>query len=124
MVTDADIAVMEHWRETGYQGGHANFVETAEILSNYPHLVAQDKYEAQRGAGLPTHRSDYLFEMGVRTVRFGAAQYPNSYSGLPPYGASQSVGQAMIKINAEIMANIYKVIKSDDTCLKAVEMFR
>ena len=124
MVTEEDIAVLESWRPTGYQGGHAEFIETSEIFSQYPHLVAHDKYEAQRGAGLPTHRSDYLFEMGVRTVRFGAAQYPNSYSGLPPYGASQSIGQAMIKINAEIMANIYKVIKSDDTCLKAVEMFR
>ena len=124
MVTDADIAVMEHWRETGYQGGHANFVETAEILSNYPHLVAQDKYEAQRGAGLPTHRADYLFEMGVRTVRYSSANYPNSYSGLPPYGATQSLGQAMIKLSVERTVKLFRSIKNDEVCLKAVEMFQ
>lgn len=108
-ITDEDIEVMKGWIPAGYQGGHANFLETADIFAYHPELVNPDKYEAE--CGLNNHRTDYLTSNGIMIKGDWSARYPNCYSGAPPHGCSQSIGQAMLKIHVERIVRILKYIK-------------
>jgi creatinine amidohydrolase len=120
MITDQDIKILESWLYAGYGfgGGHANFVENGQLMVRYAHLIAPDRYDAL--SGLSTHRADYLFNLGVRSVRTG--NYPNSYSGYAPHDCNERIGQAMIKLDAERAVRVFKAIKEDDNCIKAAQM--
>lgn len=110
MITDTDIAVMQSWVPTGYQGGHANFLETAYIFGERPDLVRPDKYYAEDG--LNTHRSDYLSNLGIGIRGSWSAKYPNMYSGAAPHGCSQSIGEAMIKIHIKRAVRVFQTVKN------------
>ena len=112
MLTETDMAVMQSWVPTGYQGGHANFLETALLMGDYPHLVAPDRYYAENG--LNNHRTDYLTSRGISIRGDWDSRYPNSYSGAAPHGCSQSIGEAMLQIHTEYAARVYRTIKNSD----------
>lgn len=109
MITETDIAVMKSWIPTGYQGGHANFLETADVMATRPHLVAPDRYYAEDG--INNHRCDYLTDLGVSIKGGWSCRYPNSYSGAAPHGCSQSIGQAMLKLHVERAVRVIRAIK-------------
>ncbi len=115
MLTDEDIKVLEHYRETTFGGGHADFVETARVMATHPDLIAEDRYEL--GSGISTGRADYLTELGVTVGRSWAANYPNAFSGFAPHGCSQTIGQAIVEYSARELAHIFKVLKEDEECV-------
>ena len=118
MLTPEDIKTLEKWVEIDpdYGGGHADFRETALALAYNKDLVAEDKYDAE--SGLSTHRSDYLVAEGVWLKNAWGANFPNSYEGIAPHGASVSIGEAMYKIHVERMVRIIKLLKNDNRCLE------
>ena len=120
-VTDEDIEVMRQWEKTGYQGGHGNFIETAEILGHRPDLIEPARYDQENG--LNNHRSDYLTDLGINVKGGWSARYPNSYSGAAPFGCSETIGKAMIKISIERAVRVYKTIKNDDLSLEAAKLY-
>lgn len=109
MITDTDIAVMKSWIPTGYQGGHANFLETADVMATRPHLVAPDRYYAENG--INNHRTDYMTVLGINIKDDWSCRYPNAYSGAAPHGCSQSIGQAMLKLHVERVVRVLRAIK-------------
>lgn len=120
MITDKDIEVLEGWLPTGYGGGHADFREAALVMADHPGLVAEDRYDAEDGRGNP--RADTLLQEGLHLANAWYASSPNCYSGLPPYGCSIGIGQAMKKINAERLARIFKRIKENEDCIRIANM--
>jgi len=110
MITDTDIAVMQSWLPVGYQGGHANFIETAEVMGHNPALIAKDRYYAEDG--INNHRTDYMTQLGISIKGDWGSRYPNSYSGAAPHGCSESIGQAMIKISVERAVRVYQTVKN------------
>ncbi len=116
MLTDEDIKVLEHYRETGFGGGHADFVETARVMANHPELIAEDRYDLE--SGLSNHRCDYLTELSVSVGRSWAANYPNAFCGFAPHGCSQTIGQAIVELSAKNLARIFKVLKEDEECVR------
>jgi len=120
MVTDEDIAVMREWAKVGYQGGHANFIETAEVMGERPDLVEPERYEQEEG--LNNHCTDFMTEFGVHVSNDWGMRYPNSYSGAAPHGASVGIGQAMLKIGEERAIRVFQKIKNDDLGLEANKM--
>lgn len=120
MITDEDIQILEDWQFAGYGfgGGHANFVENAQLMVRYEHLIAPDRYDAL--SGLSTHKADYLFNLGIQSIRAG--NYPNAYSGYAPHGSNARIGKAMIKLDAERAVRVFRAIKADESCLEAVRM--
>lgn len=120
MITEKDIEVLEGWLPTGYGGGHADFRETALVMADRPGLVAEDRYEAEDGRRDP--RADALLQEGLRLANAWYASSPNCYSGLPPYGCSIGIGQAMKKINAERLVRIFKRIKENEDCIQIANM--
>ncbi len=119
-ITKSDIEVLKKYAKCGYGGGHADFRETALVMAHDRSLVAEYRYDAESGES--THRTDYLTELGVESANAWLANYPNSYQAYPPYGASESIGKAMLKICAERLAKIFKVIKDDEDCVLSADM--
>ena len=120
MLTEEDVKVLEHYRETGFGGGHADFVETARVMANHPELVAPDRFDAE--SGLSTHMSDHLENNGIKTARSWNANYPNHYCGFAPHGVSQAIGQAIVEHTAKKLAAQIKLIKEDEECVKIAKM--
>jgi creatinine amidohydrolase len=118
MLTEEDIKTLEKWVEIDpdYGGGHADFRETALALAYDKSLVAEDKYDAE--SGLSTHIGDYLEDEEVWIRGAWGKNFPNSYEGIAPHGASVTIGEAMYKIHVERMIRIIKKLKTEDTCLK------
>lgn len=120
MITDRDIAVLESWLPTGYGGGHADFREAAMVMAKHPGLVAEDRYDAEDGRHDP--RANALLQEGLRLANSWYAGSPNCYSGLPPYGCSAGIGQAMLKINAERLARIFRRVKENEDCIRIADL--
>ena len=118
MLTDEDIKVLKDWAEIApdYGGGHADFRETAMVMAYDENLVAADKYDAE--SGLSNHSTDYMTNEGIDIVNSWITSHPTSYSGLPSFGCSKTIGEAMVKINAERVARIFKMLKADENAVK------
>ncbi len=116
MLTEKDIETLKGYCGTQYGGGHADMREAALLMSDHPELVAADKFEAE--SGISIHRSDYLYKEGIDFGHAWISNYPNAYSALPPHGCSRTIGEAMVKIAAERMARIYKLLKNDEDCVR------
>jgi len=116
MLTEADMEVLAKFAETGFGGGHADFRENAFLMACRPDLVAPDRYEAEDG--LSTERATYLSKMGVNFGPGWSNNFPNAYNGYPPHGCSQTIGQALTKMCAERLANVFKVLKEDEDCVR------
>ena len=122
MITEEDIKVLEGYVEKNpktWGGGHADFSEAALVMATRPELVHEDMYEAEFGGS--TGRWKSIPRLNLANAWYGNG--PNCYSGYPPYGCSQSIGQAMMKINAEELAEIFKELKSRDfDCVRIANM--
>lgn len=116
MLTPEDIKVLEKYRETGFGGGHADFVETARVMANHPELIAEDRYELE--TGISNGRSDYLTDLGVSVARSWGANQPNAFHGFAPHGCSQTIGQAIVELSARNLARVFKALKEDEECVK------
>lgn len=118
MLTDSDIEVLKSFaeREGSWGGGHANFMETAFIMGEYPELIATERYELV--SGLSTHRTDYLTDLGVACTGSYDANFPNVISGYPSTGCTETIGQAFNLFCARRLARIFKVLKEDEECIK------
>ncbi len=121
MLTDEDMETLEKFakEKPGLSTGHGGFCETALVYGTHPKTVAPERFDAE--CGLSTHRSDFL---AAEKVRFGyswSSNYPNHLNGLDPIGCTEGIGKAMVKISAERLARIFKMIKEDKEILKMVE---
>lgn len=125
MITEEDIRTLEKWAETGYgtKGGtvyvtydkDVTFRDTALVMAENEELVAQDRYEAESYE--PTHATDKLRDALVSYANMENMEYPNGCCGFPPHGCTKSIGEAYLKINAEFMAGVFKLIKEDERCV-------
>lgn len=118
MLTDSDMEVLKGFaqREDGFGGGHAHFMETAWMMGAYPELIATDRFELE--SGYSTGRSDYLSKIGVSIERAWGANFPYAYDGHPSTGCTETIGQAFNLYSARRLANIFKVLKEDEECVK------
>ena len=116
MITDEDIAVLEKWAETGYGGPDVTFCDTALLMAKHPELVAQDRFGLEDGSS--TRLADPYEADGVSFSNMRNLLYPNGRSALPPYGCTESIGQAILKINAEHLAKVFKLLKEDEECVR------
>ena len=127
MITDEDIKTLERWAEkgyggsnetyapSGYTGSSATFCDTALVMAEHADLVAEDRFDAEDYQS--THMGDHLSQMGVMFANMWNMNYPNGYAGFPPHGCTKSIGEAILKINAEHLANILHVLKKDEECV-------
>ena len=119
-ITKEDLEVLKRFAESGTGGGHADIRETSLIMSYDEALVAEDRYDAESGKS--TEKTSHLEKAGVDCANLWLSNYPNSYEAIAPHGASKAIGDAMVKICAERLATVFRLIKEDDACLDAARM--
>ena len=113
MITEEDIKTLKTFIEkdpNGWGGGHADFSEAALVMATRPELVHEDMYEAESGTSI--HRWQGILRLNLANSWY--ANNPQCYGGFTPHGCSQSIGQAMMKINAEEMAEMFRKLKEKD----------
>jgi creatinine amidohydrolase len=121
MITPSDIETLEKWQvEEDYLTiGHSGFSETGLVYGSYPELVEPSRFEV--ASGISTHRADHLNNKKVRFGYSWPSNYPNHINGLAPVGCTKTIGQAMVKICAERLAGVFKMLKQDEEVLKMVK---
>jgi creatinine amidohydrolase len=122
MITEEDIKVLEGYVEKnpkGWGGGHADFSEAALVMATRPELVHEDMYEAEFSGS--TGRWKGIPRLSLENAWY--ANNPQCYCGYAPHGCSKSIGQAMMKINAEEVAEMVKALKEKDfDCVKIANL--
>jgi len=98
---------------------YGGFCETALVYGTHPKTVAPERFEAE--CGLSTHRADFLQKEKISFGYSWSSNYPNHLNGLNPVGCTEGIGKAMVKISAERLARIFKMLKEDEEVLKMVE---
>lgn len=93
-------------------GGHADHMETSQIMAIHPELVHMDLVNVEESASLG--RADWYWQHGVFTGANWYASYPHQFAG-DPTAASTAFGEDMLTFNANNMAELVKKIKEDDT---------
>ena len=121
MITEEDIKVLEKFvamDPNGWGGGHADFGEAALVMATRPELVHEDMYEAESGTSIS--RWSRIPRLNLENSWY--ANNPQCYGGFAPYGCSRSIGQAIMKINAEEMAEMFRRLKADDDLVNIANM--
>lgn len=113
MLTEEDIKTLEHWAETGTGGGHADFRETGLVYGTYPHLVKPERFDAESGQRINRLVIPDKFGMGG-SYQMYLTNNKNVYGGYPPFGCTETIGQAMVKMSVDRLAEIFEYFKTYD----------
>jgi len=99
-------------------GGHAGEIETSMMLVSRPDLVHMDRAKEQSGEDLK--RLEHL--PYAYTGIWWYAQYPNHYAGDGSY-ASREIGELLINAEVDQLAELIKILKTDDSILELQDRF-
>ena len=84
------------------------------MMGTYPELVAPERFDAEDGSYI--HRID-LASKGIMALLEWGANIPNHYFGFPPFGCSQTIGEAAVKMSVDRLAKIFCDYKADSAAL-------
>lgn len=125
MITEEDRKTLAKWAKTGYGvkgktvyqsfDKDVTFCDTALVVAQNEELVAQDRYEAENYES--AHAADALTDALVTCANMENMNYPNGCCGFAPHGCTKSIGEAVLKLNAEFMAGVFKLVKEDERCV-------
>ena len=114
MVTDSDIKTLEKWVADGL-GEDLSYVDTAIMLAKHEEYVKCDRINAEIAPEV--HLTDIYDEDGVCFANMENIKYPNIKTPVVPDGLTKTIGEALLKVNAECMAKAFKLLKEDERCL-------
>ena len=112
-VTDEDIATLKKWVEDGIK---TEYCDTAVLMARCPDLVAVDRIDAESYES--TGKADKFVEESITFTNIQNVQYPNIKCPKPPKGVTKTIGEALIKINAERLAEVFALLKKDEECVR------
>ena len=116
-LTEEDEKLLLGYHEMQMQIGHACMGETAQMMGIAPESVRLDRLGIE--SGLSTHAADYLSEVGIQIMNGGwDINYPNAYHGHDPIGCNERIGKAALRLEAERVANAFRVFKEDEKLLR------
>jgi creatinine amidohydrolase len=114
-LTKEDIKTLEHFNETGFGGGHADFSEVAFLMGQNKKYVRPEKFHQE---GNCIHRFDHLTKKNISFGGAWMADHPKAFSGYAPIGCTETIGKAFCEIAADNLAEKIKAVKEDTECLK------
>ena len=107
-----DVETLRRYSEEKIQDGHGGLDETCALLSIRPDLVKLDRADVV--SGLNTHEADDLINTGIYGLPLWKRNFPNSYAGQIVGGATERIGNCMMRIRAERLAKAYAAYKKSD----------
>ena len=117
-LTDEDVAVVnDYYLNQKKSAGHAVFGETAYTFGAHPETVKMDRMGTIDGT--PLNLTKKFKDAGI-TIRDGGffVNYPHCISGPEPTDVTETIGKAAIEVEAERIANAFKVIKEDEDLIR------
>ena len=99
-------------------GGHADEVETGEILAIAPEFVRMDQVLTESGRNLNRLNLPPTLNTGISWY----AQYPNHYAG-EAQGATAQLGEVRLRARSAQLAEAIKAIKADTAALQLQNEF-
>ena len=112
-LTPEDEALLLKYHEENMTLGHAGMDETAYMMGISPESVKMEYVGIE--SGLDQNKTGYLKEAGLSIVDGGwGINYPNEFCGHDPIGCNERIGRASVRLEAERLANAYKVLKEDE----------
>lgn len=100
--------------------GHADIMETSEIMYTNPKTIHLDRIIAEETK--PLLRNEFLAANGIFTAIGWYGNYPYHIAG-DPTGADAIKGEYLIDLYVKNLVNAIKVIKEDNISLKLQEEF-
>ena len=111
-LTPEDEALILKYHAENMMIGHGGMGETAYIMGIAPEAVHLDRLGIE--SGHHQHVTDHLREAGINYESNGwNLNFPNAYGGDDPVGCNERIGKAALRIEAERLANAFKVFKED-----------
>ena len=107
-----DLETLRKQAEEHLEDGHGGLDETSVMMNIRPDLVRLDRLGLV--SGLNTHVADELTNVGMSAQPIWKMNYPNSYAGADPVGASDRIGKALMRVRVEKLAEAYKVYKKSN----------
>lgn len=112
---DEDLILKYH--EEKMQLGHGGFGETSYMMGIAPEAVRMDRIGIEYGLSL--NKTSKFSEAGIQLRDHGwFVNYPNAFAGHAPYGCNERIGKAAVRLEAERVANAFKVMKEDEDLLR------
>lgn len=112
MITEDDIKTLEKWAETEREGENATYYDAALVMAKHDDLVVKDGTAQENGKC--GHCVDSLVEDGITFANMKNVQCEGADMEILPDGCTKSIGEAILKINAEHMAKVFKLLKEDE----------
>ena len=112
-LTKEDEETLIRLYEMDMKTGHACFFETAYMMGFAPETVHLEKIVP--GSGQNLHVSDYFKENEIFVKGGGwGFNYPRAYAGDDPFDCNERIGQAALRVGAEVLAKRIKLFKEDE----------
>lgn len=111
-----DEEVIYDFIEKGKTDGHGGLMETCLMLSIKPETVRLDRMSAE--SGLSTGKSDKISSTGLSAPGAWGINYPNSYAGHDPVGASDRIGNLLLRLLGEATAKACRGFKEEYPIIK------
>jgi len=116
-LTAEDEQTLLKQRREGMLSGHAGMGECALMMGTDPSAVHFEMLG--RESGKPTGRAGKLRRAGVRLADDGwDINVPNAYYGDDPYGCTETIGKASVRIEVERLVRAVRAYKEDDYLLR------
>lgn len=113
MITDEDIQTLNRWAASGQAS--VAYVDTALMLAAYSRLVAKERMNKETNAAL---YDTSAFEEDMIFTGMHSKKYPNGIYSQVADGCTESIGAAILKIQAEHLASVFKLLKEDEECVR------
>ncbi len=101
-------------------GGHADMMETSEIMVTHPHTVHMDRVDVEETKD--KRRISFLAENGLYTGIWWYGSYPHHVAG-DPSNAAPHKGEYLEKMYVENLVKAIKLVKEDNKALELQEEF-
>ncbi|MBQ3049156.1 MAG: creatininase family protein [Oscillospiraceae bacterium] len=122
-LNDEDVELILKYHTENMHTDHASFDEAAFILGICPETVHLDRLGIETGKNFG--KTKYLSDAGIYIANGGwDVEYPNWFAGDDPVGCNERIGKAAVRIEAERVANAYKVLKEDENLLKWLDEYQ
>lgn len=114
-LTKEDEALLIRYHKEDMLIGHACMGETAYMMGISPESVHLDRLGIESGKN--HHIADHFAEVSLEVASDWGLNFPNSFTGDDPIGCNERIGKAALRIEAERLANAFKVFKEDTLLL-------
>ena len=111
-ISEEDINTLKRWAEEGEKG--VAYIDTSLMLAIKRRLVAKDRMNVEKNIAEYDVSS---LDSSVVFTGMNDKKYPYGIYSEVAEGCTEAIGEAILKINAEHLASVFRLLKADEECI-------